>query len=133
MGVIKKKSKHSIWENKMKFTKLAMLILIAGMLIGAGGCGSAPIFPILWTAVGTTTALSVNIDNTEPPIEYEGGAWYVEPNEAQRYLDEHSSLTLQMKQYITSRGEKHFNTDNPEKGLNIVKFLLSGYILFIML
>ena len=65
--------------------QITILLIVVGMLIGAGGCGSAPIFPLMWVAAGTVGALSISSEN-DLPTEYESGAWLVDPNDISKKL-----------------------------------------------
>ena len=58
----------------MKFTKIAMLIIVAILLISGSGCSTTYIVP----AVVLTAALLTS--DLEEPTEYKGGAWYVYPD-----------------------------------------------------
>ena len=55
--------------------KLVVTLLVVGLLIGAGGCTT---FIITAPSVILTTALIA--PDLDAPVEYEGGAWYVDPN-----------------------------------------------------
>ena len=63
--------------------RLAILLIVIGMLIGAGGC--SVVTPILLTPICkiSTTVLAMTFLNLglDAPVEYKGGAWFIEPNE----------------------------------------------------
>ena len=58
--------------------KQSMLVLGVGVLIGVGGCGSAPLY---YLAPAMAIAFSLtNISDVDPPVGQEGGVWFVDPN-----------------------------------------------------
>ena len=57
--------------------KLLIVSIVVGMLIGAGGCYYPP---LLWTTVGVVGTCIILTPELDAPVEYKGGAWFVDPN-----------------------------------------------------
>lgn len=85
--------------------KLLRMLVVAGMLISAGGCG----FP---EHVANTEFNKRNVSKLEML------------NQRQQYFKEHLNLSPQMKQYITSRDKSYFKPLDEKNHVAITEFNL---------
>ena len=86
--------------------RLITLLIIIGMLISAGGCTAVPLNALMVYGVSGILATTILCLDLDAPVEYEGGAWFVEPNESLNWQ------TFIEKKIQTTRQWKIRNADN---------------------